>query len=234
MFEVITLTFGAAFLLGLSFGAGPCSVTCLPFLGPMFVQGNSGWHARLNILLPFTLGRLAGYATLGMVAGSIGYAATELLPSQWAALILGVATIVAGLMLLRRVHTGHKSCGISQQATKEHSVPITSDNGKVGRTTDLLSRFFMGYGLALNPCLPLATVLTAAAATATWHGGLSLGLSFGFGAVVVPTVVYAVLVAHIGEQIKAHAAQWRTSLERSAAVMLIALGSLTIGGYIQV
>ena len=234
MFETISLTATAAFLLGISFGAGPCSVTCLPFLGPMLINGSKTWQSRLSILLPFTIGRMAGYATLGMVAGAIGYAATEMIHSQWASTVLGMATIIAGVMLLRRVGKSNTSCQVQHSSNHTDTIKFDLKQNKVTLTTEWLSRFFMGYGLALNPCLPLATVLTAAAATATWNGGLSLGLSFGLGAVLVPTVVYAVVVAHMGEQIRKHAAQWRRKLEQSAALMLIAVGSLTMTGYIQV
>ncbi len=237
MFETITLTVGAAFVLGLSFGAGPCSVTCLPFLGPMFVSGGSGWHQRLNILLPFTLGRLTGYSTLGIVAGLAGYAATELIHTQVASLLLGSATMVAGIMLLYRISKSDNACRRISNTCQSGNKPVILNHIQQNQPfvfTQWLSRFFIGFGLALNPCLPLTTILTAAAATASWSGGLSLGFSFGIGAVLLPTLIYAVVVAHLGEQIKHHAAQWRTTLENSAAVMLITLGAMTMGGYILV
>ena len=57
-----TLTFGAALLLGLGFGAGPCNIACLPFLGPVFVASGGGVRRAWRVLLPFSLGRLTGYA----------------------------------------------------------------------------------------------------------------------------------------------------------------------------
>ena len=36
----LSLGFGAAFLMGLAFGAGPCNIACLPYLGPVFLSGS--------------------------------------------------------------------------------------------------------------------------------------------------------------------------------------------------
>ena len=43
--EPVSLSFGAALLLGLSFGAGPCNIACLPYLGPVFLSRGGGLAA---------------------------------------------------------------------------------------------------------------------------------------------------------------------------------------------
>ncbi len=35
--DSLTLGFSAAMIMGLAFGAGPCNITCLPYLGPVFL-----------------------------------------------------------------------------------------------------------------------------------------------------------------------------------------------------
>ncbi|HKJ76404.1 MAG TPA: sulfite exporter TauE/SafE family protein, partial [Gammaproteobacteria bacterium] len=92
--------------------------------------------------------------------------------------------------------------------------------------------FGMGAAMALNPCMPLATVLLAAAATASWFSGGLLGLGFGLGAVVVPAVVFGLLVAHIGDQIRSHLARWERGLTRAAGAMLLVLGTTTAAGWV--
>lgn len=48
--DISTLGFGAAFLMGLVFGAGPCTITCLPYLGPVFLagEGEESWTGRTS------------------------------------------------------------------------------------------------------------------------------------------------------------------------------------------
>ncbi len=49
--------------------------------------------------------------------------------------------------------------------------------------------FFMGVGMALNPCAPLGTIMLASSATASAMLGLSLGFGFGLGAILMPSFI---------------------------------------------
>lgn len=214
--EPVTLGFFAALTMGLVFGAGACNVACLPYFGPVFLHEGSGWRT----VVPFSLGRLFGYAALGTVAGAAGNTATRLVDSSLAAWLLGGATVLVGLSLIR----GKQGCKVKK-----------SDEKIMRRAVRPLpfSLFGMGAGMALNPCLPLGTVLLAAAATAKASTGATLGLAFGLGAVVVPALVFGVLVARFGAQVRAHAAHWRGRLETGAGVSLILLGTATLLGWIR-
>ena len=90
----------------------------------------------------------------------------------------------------------------------------------------------MGAGLALNPCLPLGTVLMAAAASGSGSAGLSLGIGFGIGAALIPALVFGVGMAHFGTEVRNHLAQWRPRLEQAGIVMLIIMGIGTATGWI--
>jgi thiol:disulfide interchange protein DsbD len=214
--EPVALGFFAALAMGLVYGAGACNVACLPYLGPVFLHESSGWHT----VVPFSLGRLCGYAVLGGVAGAAGNAATQLADSSVAAWLLGGATVLAGVSLMRR----KRGCNV--RPSGEHVMR---------RAVQPLpfSLFAMGAGMALNPCLPLGTVLLAAAATAEAGAGASLGLAFGLGAVVVPAILFGALVARFGVQVRAHVAHWRGRLETGAGLSLIALGTVTLLGWIK-
>jgi len=226
--EALTLSFGAALLMGLVFGAGPCTITCLPYLGPVFLTQESGWRRTLGVILPFSLGRLAGYSALGAVAGYAGYAATNWFKQGPAGILLGMATVVLGVLLLRRAGKG-KTCKV--KAPAERSAPLP---GKAGKQKLMpFSLFSLGLGMALNPCVPLGTVLTVAAASADPLLGAKLGLAFGFGAVVVPAVVFGLLVAHFGVQVRQALAQWQGRLEAGAGGLLIVLGTVTALGWVQ-
>ncbi len=79
----VSLSFGAALLLGLSFGSGPCNIACLPYLGPVFVATGNGVRQAWRTLLPFSLGRMTGYALLGGAAGWAGLLVEEWIASPW-------------------------------------------------------------------------------------------------------------------------------------------------------
>ncbi len=223
--EVLVLSFGAAMLLGLGFGAGPCNITCLPYLGPVMLADGGAWR----IVLPFSLGRLSGYAALGAVAGVLGEVVTRHLESGPVGLLLGGASIFLGVMLWRRAGRGSCSVGSETAVAEVEIRPLGQRTGKQ-RAGGL---FAMGAGMALNPCAPLGTVLLAAAFTGNLWDGLRLGLAFGLGAVLLPTLIFALLVAHFAAQVRAHLLKWQARLERGAGLLLITLGLLTAAGWIH-
>lgn len=238
MMETLTLSFSAALLMGLAFGAGPCNITCLPFLGPVFLRESGGEGADWRTIIPFSLGRLTSYSLLGAIAGSFGYAATVWIENGPAAQILGIATIIIGVMMMRR-KAGSTSCHSRhghQASSVESEVAIQPGMQKKDKPRPLfsISLFGMGAGMALNPCVPLATVLTVSAAMATPASGLMLGLAFGLGAVAIPTLIFGIAVAHFGAQIRYHLSNWSGRLEQVAGGMLVLLGSITALGFVKV
>lgn len=242
----VTLGFSAAMLMGLAFGAGPCNITCLPYLGPVFL-GQEGNNLRTSwkTILPFSLGRLTGYMLLGAIAGAFGMAATSWIEEGVAGRVLGAATILAGILLLKGSLLKSRQCSAKHKpsATKvENPVvfskqPLESDKKtKIQKKSGLFlsfSLFGMGTGMALNPCIPLITILTVAAAMATPQDGASLGLAFGLGAVVIPTLFFGLAVAYFSQQIRENMDQWGRTLERMSGYMLIFLGGFTALGWIQ-
>lgn len=229
--EPLTLSFSAALLMGLAFGAGPCNITCLPYLGPVFLGQQNGKGAAWRTIIPFSMGRLTSYSLLGAVAGSFGYAATTWIEDGPAAQILGIATVIIGILMMRGRLGGSKACSRHAQETGEVTIGQLTPSRK--RPFFSMTLFTMGAGMALNPCVPLATVLTVAAAMATPTDGLMLGLAFGTGAVAIPTLIFGFAVAWFGAQIRYHLANWRRRLEQVAGGMLVLLGSVTALGLIQ-
>lgn len=226
--EMLTLSFGAALLMGLVFGAGPCTITCLPYLGPVFLARSRGWRRTLGVILPFSIGRLVGYTALGTVAGYAGFTATNWFKDGPAGILLGIATVVLGVLLLRRAGKS-TDCHVPQPGEQVVAMPGKAEPARLMP----LSLFGLGLGMALNPCVPLGTVLTVAAASADPLLGAQLGLAFGLGAVVVPALAFGVLVAHFGLQVRQGLERWRGKLETGAGAMLIVLGSVTALGWMQ-
>jgi uncharacterized protein len=226
MTDVPSLTLPAALLLGLVFGAGACNVACLPFLGPVLMARDGGVRRAWRTVLPFSLGRLAGYSLLGGGAGLLGQSAELWLDAAVARWLLGGAAVAAGIALLVRSRRP-AACASAEVGVR----PLTDMRRppRVAQPALPGALFFMGAGMALNPaCGPLALIVAAAAATASAGAGLALGMSFGAGAVVVPFLVFGVLVAHLGAELRRHVSTWQTALERTAAALLIVLGALTL------
>jgi cytochrome c biogenesis protein CcdA len=212
--QSVALGFTAVLTMGLVFGAGPCNVACLPYLGPVFFGRARPW---LHVA-SFSAGRIMGYVAIAAVAGSLGHAATRALEGRTASLVLGTAAIAAGaLVFLRR---RRPACGGGRSTL--HSPRFMP-----------VALFAMGVGMAFNPCTPLATVLLAAAASASpWTGGW-LGFGFGLGAVVVPALLFGWLMARFGLEIRTQVGRWRGPLERGAGLLLITLGLFTLIGWVH-
>ena len=238
----MTLGFSAALLMGLAFGAGPCNITCLPYLGPVFLaQENNNFRTSWKTVIPFSLGRLTGYTLLGPIAGSFGLAATSWIEEGLAAQVLGIATILLGVYFLFTASSKKTGCASHHSKTAQQTTsPITfsnpDDKPQKNKPTLYLtgSLFFMGTGMALNPCIPLVTILTVAATMASPLDGAQLGIAFGLGAVIIPSLFFAFAIAYFSDQVKQHLNQWSKQLERISGFMLIFLGSFTSLGWIQV
>lgn len=218
--EAAALGLPAALAMGLAFGAGPCNIACLPYLGPVFTAAGQDAGGGRRVMVPFSLGRLTGYTLLGLAAGGTGRALVERLEASPVHALLGAATALVGLALLWRRTPGRAACA-----------PRPNESGRRGAPAYRGGLFLMGAGMALNPCLPLATLLLAAAATGSPWTGAALGSAFGGGAVVVPALVFGLGVAHLGAQVRAHLGLPRR-LERVSALLLIGLGTLTAMGWV--
>lgn len=108
--DPVTLSFGAALLLGLVFGSGPCNIACLPYLGLVLMTGSEGIRGAWRTLLPFSLGRMSGYALLGSGAGALGLLVQDWIAGPWVRWLLGGATILVALSLFRRQHRAARVC----------------------------------------------------------------------------------------------------------------------------
>lgn len=231
--ETITLTIPTALFLGLAFGAGPCNLTCLPYLGPTFVASEGTANHAWRTVIPFSLGRLTGYTSLGLAAGFLGSSLNEWFKSPVVGWILGGATIIVGLSLLfkrkpKNVAELNVVVNVQSLDTFENKTPSCMPNKSLPG-----GLFVMGAGMALNPCAPLATVLIAASATGSAIGGLGLGLGFGVGAVIIPAIIFAIGVAHFGRQLRLHMEAWKPTLEVAASALLIVMGIVTALGWIR-
>lgn len=196
------LGIAGVFLLGVSVGLTACAASCLPFIGTWaFARAQGGW-AGAEDLAAFLAGRLLGYATLGALAGVAGEALARALNGSTGHVAIGVAGIVAGLALAWK-----GGAGTPCRAAKAGLPP-----------------FALGAALALTPCMPLASLLAAAALAGDGVTGATMGLAFGLGAAVTPLAVAIPLLGLFGRSIAGRSGL-TTAMRWGGAAVLVALGA---------
>ncbi|MES9939868.1 MAG: sulfite exporter TauE/SafE family protein [Candidatus Thiodiazotropha sp. 6PLUC2] len=226
--EQTLVTFPMALALGLVFGMGACTIACLPYLGPVFLASDGGIRRSWRILLPFSVGRLSGYASLATLAGIAGhYLEGAITDDTQVRAIVGGATILIGIALWLR-GPGVTACSkdsrssIATVPVEQIGTPASQDN--VPRPLLPGGLFLLGIGMTLTPCAPLGAVLFSAAAVASpWHG-LMLGLGFGVGAIIIPSLIYGIGAAYLGSRLREQLQHRQLIIIRLSAGLLILSG----------
>lgn len=226
--EETLVGFPMALALGLVFGMGACTIACLPYLGPVFLASDGGVRQSWRILLPFSVGRLSGYTAMASLAGLAGlYLDDAITGDTQVRAIVGSATILIGIALWLR---GSKPGSCRRQGESSGvSVPVeqlVAEKDRISAPRPLLpgGLFLLGVGMTLTPCAPLSAVLISAAAFASpWHG-LLLGLGFGIGAIIIPSLVYGVGAAFIGSRLREQLAHRQHLIVRLSAGLLVLSG----------
>ncbi len=158
------------------------NVHCLAMCGPLALSinpsRNSGWHALVH-----HMGRIATYALLGLIAGSIGYTVSWAGFQQVVSLTLGCLLALHGFMLL--IGKG----GLLQHAHLILPSSFVQRSMKaMWGSEKLTARFGMGM---LNGLLPCGLVYLALAASATstsiWDGVAFMTL---FGLATLPVFAF--------------------------------------------
>ncbi len=218
-FDQTLLTLPMAMLLGLVFGMSSCTIACLPFLGPIFIASEGGVRRSWRIMLPFSLGRLTSYAALSAVAGFTGQFLGNGAAGQELRWLMGVAALLLGVALLLRRPTAPR-CASHAEVTLQPDRRAQSAQALLPG-----GLFLLGAGMAMSPCAPLGSVLFSAAAGAdAWHG-LWLGLGFGLGAIVIPTIFYGIGFAWFGSRLREQLCNSHKYIVRLSAALLIITGA---------
>lgn len=204
--------------LGFAYGMGPCLISCAPFLAPVFLASDGGMKQSWRILLPLSLGRLVAYSSLGGVAGAVGYHIKGIATGSALHLLLGSAVLLmGGALLLRKPKMACKMEATEGQPLRRMALPIH-------RTAMPGGLFLMGVAMTLSPCAPLGLVLFSAAMSGGTMSGVLLGLFFGLGAIVVPSVVFGVGMAYVGARLREQLKDWLPRIERLSAWLLVLTG----------
>ncbi len=208
------VTLATVWLLGVSMGMTACTVTCLPFMGTWALGRASGRGEAFLHTGVFLAGRVLTYTLLAALAGAIGVGLAKALGGNLGNAVIGGASILAGLWLLRRPA---RSCGGAPP--RPTFQPI-----RIQRKRDSLPPLFLGAALSLTPCTPLASLLALAANAGSAPQGAAFGLAFGLGAAMTPIIVLVPLAGRLGREIKSGRAWLARWLTWAAAIVLILLG----------
>lgn len=220
----VTLT--TVWLLGVSMGLTACTVTCLPFMGTWALGRASGQREAFLHTGVFLAGRVTTYTVLAMLAGAVGSGLAQALGGTWGNTLIGGASIVAGLWLLRKP-AGEACAAPMHAAVPTCAVPPAPTFAPVRihrRKSDSMPPLFLGAALSLTPCMPLASLLALAANAGSPVQGASYGLAFGLGAAMTPILVLVPLAGRLGRELRAGRAWLARWLLWGAAAVLIVLG----------
>lgn len=216
------VTLATVWLLGVSMGMTACTVTCLPFMGTWALGRASGRGEAFLHTGVFLAGRVLAYTLLAALAGAIGVGLAKALGGSLGNAVIGGASVLAGLWLLRRPAS---SCG---GALPRGFPPVTPRQTfqpiRFQRKRDSLPPLFLGAALSLTPCTPLASLLALAANAGSAPQGAAFGLAFGLGAAMTPIIVLVPLAGRLGREIKSGRAWLSRWLVWAAAAVLILLG----------
>ncbi len=214
--EVLIAASSTALILGLSFGASACMLSCIPTLGMTILTEQGGSHSTMRLAARFNAGRWLGYSILGVVSSAIGASITQGINAQHAGWVFGSLLVFSGLMLWRRA--ARFSCG------------------KHGKKADSIfkgSMFGMGLGMSLTPCAPLAAVCASAAASGSVGAGLLLGASFGLGAIIPAQLALGYGLGAAGQQIRTQLSMQAGRLGCIGGSAMILMGAAVMGGMLQ-
>ncbi|MCG7897877.1 MAG: sulfite exporter TauE/SafE family protein, partial [Candidatus Thiodiazotropha weberae] len=157
----------------------------------------------------------------------------DMIAEPWVRWFLGGATILVALSIIfRRQPNACQSSCQSVHGIKPDALSASLKPTPLAHKSLPGSLYMMGFGMALNPCAPLTTLILAAATSASLLNGAVLGAGFAMGAVFLPTLVFATGLAHFSQQIRLHLNCHRLALENTSVGLLILIGCATALGWI--
>ncbi len=216
------LTLFSVFMIGLSYGATACMLSCMPFLAPLLLQNKDSFKGTINILIPFSLGRIISYGAISIIAFSSSILIKNILNDNTNfRIFLGTITLILAIYLLYRIFTP------TQSACKaKNSFP---DQNRFKTPTI----FLIGVLISINPCLPILTLIGFSANASSLSSAIALGISFGLGAVLLPFLFYTLFVSNIIQGLIEQFKNYIKIIEISGALFLASIGILTILGKIS-
>ncbi|MDD3788168.1 MAG: sulfite exporter TauE/SafE family protein [Petrimonas sp.] len=219
---VEAISYFSLFIIGLSYGSTACMFSCMPFLSPLLVHNSNHLRESINIVLPFSLGRIFTYTMIAITAVSgAGYVKSVLNDNMLSQLFLGVLTLLMGAFMFYRVwKKDAKSCSVNPSIS--HSL-----------TTNKVGLFGIGALVSINPCAPILTLIALSANSGSVPNAIGMGISFGLGAVLIPFLFYGFFLSNVIRGLLAEFKSYAKIIEITASLLLVIVGVLILNGHIK-
>lgn len=214
------VAFLSLFLLGLSYGATACMLSCMPLLSPILLANSRSLRHAMGVVLPFSIGRVFSYMLIALLASlSVAQIRGIIDNPAISQTLLGTATLaVAGIIFYRSFKEG-SSC------SKETNEVVTKGG--------IAGFFAMGVAISLNPCAPVLTLVATAANSSSLLTAALMGLAFGLGAVGATLLFYGFLVSTIARELIEQFKNHHKTLERFAALLLALTAIAVFNGWLK-
>ncbi len=192
------------FSLGLMYGTTVCSLTCLPYLGPLLLCTGNGFRDGVTSSLIFVAGKLLSYLILGGIAAYLGHVLNinDVIPVHF---IAGLTLVTVGL-----------------------SLPFMNRGGQCHRRGEITGRgvslFLLGVSTSLIPCPPLATVFMLAARKGVIVSGIAYGLIYGMGIVLSPLILTGGVISLVSQRLKIEVRSFIPYMQGLSALIIIIMG----------
>jgi len=196
------------FLIGLSYGTTACMLSCMPFLTPILTRSKTT-AGGLKTVFAFSAGRVVSYTLLALLAFYFGaLIKTFFQNNSLISFFLGFATLSLGLLMIKQSMSPRRKCKKSKIALADKNV------------------FAIGALMALNPCLPLLSLITLSAAATSYFSAASFGVMFGIGAVAFSFLFYGFFLSTLIGGLLKEFQKYAKAIELLSATFLIILGVL--------
>jgi len=175
------------FILGLSFGTGPCVAACGPILISYIAGTNKNIGRALKVYILFSLSRVFVYCLLGVAIFFLGKFALEQVFTEYSKYIFlagGAFIILVGVLTVlgKRLEL-HKPLRFLQENILKR---------------DSKSIIVFGLIIGILPCAPLLAALSyVGLVSKSWGEGLLYSFSFGLGTLISPLIFLVILAGLI-------------------------------------
>lgn len=169
------------FLMGLSFGSGPCLASCGPILLSYTVGTRKNILNSLNVYILFSLARIAVYIALSLTIFFLGQFIIDTYFARFSKYIVtlfGIFLIIIGILTAIGQDLKFPLCQFLHKNLIMH---------------DKKSVMAMGLIIGLMPCAPLLALFSYSGLVAkTALQALTYSISFGLGTFLSPLLILSV------------------------------------------
>lgn len=212
------------FLLGLSFGLGPCLASCGPILISYIAGTKKNIFKGIKAYILFSLGRISVYLILAVVIFFLGKIILESWLGQFSKyiyILAGIFLVILGLLTALSAHL--ESFGIVQSQTWAGKTCRMLNKNLF--TQDRKSIILMGIIIGSLPCAPLLALFGyLGLISKSWIQALIYSFSFGLGTVLSPLLILSALTGLIPNLLKGQKEIYYKILSSICGAIIIFLG----------